>query len=104
MVTLFLGGWSLPLPWFNGLPMPDSLYGVVLPSFLAGLALPWWFGFISIGVFLGKILVFIGFFIVIRWTLPRFKYDQLMNLGWKVFIPLSFLNIFVVAALVLLKR
>ena len=104
MVTLFLGGWSLPLPWFNGLPMPDSLYGVALPSFLAGLALPWWFGFISIGVFLGKILVFIGFFIVIRWTLPRFKYDQLMNLGWKVFIPLSFLNIFVVAALVLLKR
>ena len=104
MVTLFLGGWSLPLPWFNGLPMPDSLYGVVLPSFLAGLALPWWFGFISIGVFLAKILVFIGFFIVIRWTLPRFKYDQLMNLGWKVFIPLSFLNIFVVAALVLLKR
>jgi len=104
MVTLFLGGWSLPLPWFNGLPMPESLYGFALPSFLAGLALPWWFGFISIGVFLGKILVFIGFFIVIRWTLPRFKYDQLMNLGWKVFIPLSFLNIFVVAALVLLKR
>ena len=104
MVTLFLGGWSLPLPWFNGLPMPDSLYGVALPLFLAGLALPWWFGFISIGVFLGKILVFIGFFIVIRWTLPRFKYDQLMNLGWKVFIPLSFLNIFVVAALVLLKK
>ena len=104
MVTLFLGGWSLPLPWFNGLPMPESFYGVALPSFLAGLALPWWFGFISIGVFLGKILVFIGFFIVIRWTLPRFKYDQLMNLGWKVFIPLSFLNIFVVAALVLLKR
>jgi len=104
MVTLFLGGWSLPLPWFNGLPMPESFYGVALPSLLAGHALPWWFGFISIGVFLGKILVFIGFFIVIRWTLPRFKYDQLMNLGWKVFIPLSFLNIFVVAALVLLKR
>jgi NADH-quinone oxidoreductase subunit H len=104
MVTLFLGGWSLPLPWFNGLPMPESFYGVALPSFLAGLALPWWFGFISIGVFLGKILVFIGFFIVIRWTLPRFKYDQLMNLGWKVFIPLSFSNIFVVAALVLLRR
>ena len=38
MVTLFLGGWSLPFPWFNGLPMPDSLYGVALPSFLAGLS------------------------------------------------------------------
>ena len=104
MVTLFLGGWSLPLPWLNGLPMPAVFFGLALPSWLAGLAMPWWFGFVSIGVFLGKILVFIGLFIVIRWTLPRFKYDQLMNLGWKVFIPLAFLNIFVVAALVLLKR
>jgi len=65
--------------------------------------MPWWFGFLSIGVFLGKILFFIALFIVIRWTLPRFKYDQLMSLGWKVFIPLAFLNIFIVAALVLLR-
>jgi NADH-quinone oxidoreductase subunit H len=54
-------------------------------------------------VFLAKILFFIALFIVIRWTLPRFKYDQLMSLGWKVFIPLAFVNIFVVAALVLLR-
>ena len=54
-------------------------------------------------MFLAKILFFIALFIVIRWTLPRFKYDQLMSLGWKVFIPLAFLNIFVVAALVLLR-
>jgi NADH-quinone oxidoreductase subunit H len=40
---------------------------------------------------------------VIRWTLPRFKYDQLMSLGWKVFIPLAFANIFIVAALTLLR-
>jgi len=103
MVTLFLGGWSLPLPWFNGLPMPDSLGGWVLPAWLAGQAMPWWFGFVCVGVFLAKILVFIGFFIVIRWTIPRFKYDQLMNLGWKVFIPMAFLNIFLVAALVLAR-
>lgn len=103
MVTLFLGGWSLPLPWLNGLPMPAVFLGFALPSWLAGLAMPWWFGFISIGVFLLKISLFIGFFIVIRWTLPRFKYDQLMNLGWKVFIPLAFLNIFIAAALVLLR-
>jgi NADH-quinone oxidoreductase subunit H len=74
-----------------------------LPSFLAGQAAPWWFGFISVGVFLAKILVFIVFFIMVRWTLPRFKYDQLMNLGWKVFIPLAFLNIFIMAALTLLR-
>ena len=103
MVTVFLGGWSLPLPWFNGLPMPEAVFGVALPGFLAGQAVPWWFGFISTGVFLAKILFFIVLFIVIRWTLPRFKYDQLMSLGWKVFIPLSFLNIFVVAALMLLR-
>jgi NADH-quinone oxidoreductase subunit H len=103
MVTLFLGGWSLPLPWFNNLPMPATILGFCLPSFLAGQAAPWWFGFISVGVFLAKILVFIGFFIMVRWTLPRFKYDQLMNLGWKVFIPLAFLNIFIMAALTLLR-
>ena len=103
MVTLFLGGWSLPLPWFNNLPMPTAILGFGLPSFLAGQAAPWWFGFISVGVFLAKILVFIGFFIMVRWTLPRFKYDQLMNLGWKVFIPLAFLNIFIMAALTLLR-
>jgi NADH-quinone oxidoreductase subunit H len=103
MVTLFLGGWSLPLPWFNNLPMPTAILGFGLPSLLAGQAAPWWFGFISVGVFLAKILVFIGFFIMVRWTLPRFKYDQLMNLGWKVFIPLAFLNIFIMAALTLLR-
>lgn len=103
MVTLFLGGWSLPLPWFNSLPMPSTILGVALPPFLAGQASPWWFGFVSVGVFLAKILFFIALFIMVRWTLPRFKYDQLMNLGWKVFIPLAFLNIFIMAALVLVK-
>ena len=103
MVTVFLGGWSLPLPWFNSLPMPEAWMGFALPSWLAGQPMPWWFWFVSVGVFLAKILVFIGFFIVIRWTIPRFKYDQLMNLGWKFFIPASFLNIFLVAALMLFQ-
>lgn len=103
MVTVFLGGWSLPLPWLNGLPMPGTLWGFALPATLVGQTPPWWFGFLSVAVFLAKILFFIILFIVIRWTLPRFKYDQLMGLGWKVFIPLSFLNIFIVAALVLLR-
>lgn len=103
MVTVFLGGWSLPLPWFNGQPMPESIFGMALPAWLASQAMPWWFGFLSVGVFLAKILFFIALFIVIRWTLPRFKYDQLMSLGWKVFIPLAFANIFIVAALVLLR-
>jgi NADH-quinone oxidoreductase subunit H len=40
-----------------------------------------------------KIFFFIFFFMWIRWTIPRFRYDQLMHLGWRIFIPLSILNI-----------
>lgn len=49
-------------------------------------------------VFFGKIFFFIFFFMWVRWTIPRFRYDQLMNLGWKTLIPLSMLNIVVTAA------
>lgn len=50
-----------------------------------------------------KIVVFIFFFMWVRWTLPRFRYDQLMNLGWKVLIPLSLFNMLVTGFVVLLK-
>jgi NADH-quinone oxidoreductase subunit H len=46
----------------------------------------------------GKIFFFIFFFMWIRWTIPRFRYDQLMHLGWKIFIPLSILNIILTGA------
>jgi NADH-quinone oxidoreductase subunit H len=90
MVVLFFGGWSLPFPWFDGLPCGDA-------------AVPWWFGFIHIGVFCAKVCAFLFFFIWIRWTLPRFRYDQLMDLGWKFFIPLGFANIFLAAFIIALK-
>ncbi|MEY2822482.1 MAG: hypothetical protein RLZZ485_118, partial [Actinomycetota bacterium] len=76
MVTVFLGGWSLPLPWFNGQPMPEAVFGFALPAFLAGQAAPWWFGFVSTGVFIAKILFFIALFIV---TLLFFVYKIVDN-------------------------
>jgi NADH-quinone oxidoreductase subunit H len=54
-------------------------------------------------VMFGKIFFFIFLFIWIRWTLPRFRFDQLMNLGWKVLIPLSVLNIILTALFILIK-
>jgi len=75
MVTLFLGGWTLP---FAGLDNPN-------PSMTVGL--------VQIVVFLGKIMVLMGLFIWVRWMWPRFRYDQLMDLGWRRFLPLSLLNI-----------
>jgi NADH-quinone oxidoreductase subunit H len=75
MVTLFLGGWTLP---FAGLDNPA-------PSWIIGLA--------QIAIFLGKVAVLMGLFIWVRWMWPRFRYDQLMDLGWRRMVPLALLNI-----------
>nr|NIQ02336.1 NADH-quinone oxidoreductase subunit H [Nitrospinaceae bacterium]NIR56297.1 NADH-quinone oxidoreductase subunit H [Nitrospinaceae bacterium]NIS86754.1 NADH-quinone oxidoreductase subunit H [Nitrospinaceae bacterium]NIT83589.1 NADH-quinone oxidoreductase subunit H [Nitrospinaceae bacterium]NIU45791.1 NADH-quinone oxidoreductase subunit H [Nitrospinaceae bacterium] len=56
---------------------------------------------IHVGVFFGKVTFFIFVQMVIRWTLPRFRYDQIMKLGWKILLPLSLLNV-VVTGIVLL--
>jgi NADH-quinone oxidoreductase subunit H len=79
MVTLFLGGWTLPIA---GLDQPAHTLGV---------------GLLQIGVFLGKML-FVEFMVIwVRWMWPRFRYDQLMNLGWRRFIPLALANIVLTA-------
>lgn len=57
--------------------------------------------FIQFGMFIGKVLFFCWLFIWVRWTLPRFRYDQLMHLGWKVMIPLSLANVAVTAVVLL---
>jgi len=88
MVTLFLGGWSLPIPYLNEAGGDWGQVGT-------------WSGLVlQVLIFLGKMALFLFFFIWIRWTLPRFRYDQLMNLGWKVFLPVSCLNILAVAAII----
>jgi NADH-quinone oxidoreductase subunit H len=75
MVTLFLGGWTLPLFGLDN-PHPSMLIGVV-----------------QIFIFLVKIMFLMIIFIWVRWMWPRFRYDQLMDLGWRRFLPLSLLNI-----------
>ncbi|MBL7685398.1 MAG: NADH-quinone oxidoreductase subunit H, partial [Deltaproteobacteria bacterium] len=57
--------------------------------------------FLQALTFILKILFFCWVFIWVRWTLPRFRYDQLMNLGWKKMLPLSLVNIFVTGAVLL---
>ncbi|MBX9852662.1 MAG: NADH-quinone oxidoreductase subunit NuoH [Cytophagaceae bacterium] len=61
-----------------------------------------WETIIGVGFFFTKIIAFIFFFMWIRWTLPRFRYDQLMRLGWKILIPLSILNIIITGLVLLL--
>ncbi len=84
-VTLFFGGWSLPFGWLA----PET--GA------AAADIPWWHGAIHILTFFAKVIVFILFFIAVRWTLPRFRYDQLMDLGWKVFFELAIINVILTA-------
>ncbi|MBM3845015.1 MAG: NADH-quinone oxidoreductase subunit NuoH [Verrucomicrobia bacterium] len=89
MVTLFLGGWTLP--WF-GLNANAPAEG--------GL----WIGIAHIGIFLAKVLVLMSIFIWVRWMLPRFRYDQLMDLGWRRFIPIALANIVITAVILYLKH
>lgn len=83
IVTLYLGGWQIP--YIDKLGLSQSL--TVL---------------LQIGAFAFKAVFVMFFFIWIRWSIPRFRYDQLMNLGWKVMFPLSLLNIIWVAALIMI--
>jgi len=86
MVTLFFGGWTLP---FFGLNETATT--------LAG-------GILQILVFLGKIACFMILFVWIRWMVPRFRYDQLMDLGWKRFLPLALANIIITAIILWMQH
>jgi NADH-quinone oxidoreductase subunit H len=86
MVTLFFGGWTLP---FGGLDQPAQslLYGIL-----------------HIGIFLAKVVGLVVIFMWVRWMWPRFRYDQLMDLGWRRFIPVALLNIVVTAFVLYLRH
>ena len=84
IVTLFFGGWDIPFTlWDNTAPWSIAKTLLTLVAFAA------------------KTMFFIFFYIWIRWTLPRFRYDQLMSLGWKFMLPLALAYIVIVAAAVL---
>lgn len=87
--ALYFGGFHYPFMNEVGSALENSL-GAVAGHNLATA--------IQFVVFFAKIFFFIFFFMWVRWTLPRFRYDQLMNLGWKSLIPLSILNVVVTGA------
>jgi NADH-quinone oxidoreductase subunit H len=83
IVTLFLGGWHLPFAENLG-----------LSAFMLSI--------LQVLTFCVKLVLVLLFFIVVRWTIPRFRYDQLMNIGWKVMLPLALANILVTGLVLLL--
>jgi len=85
LVTLFFGGWDIPFTLWDNMA-PWSVWKTVLTGL----------------VFAGKVLFFLFFYMWIRWTLPRFRYDQLMSLGWRVLLPISLAYIVLIATALLI--
>ena len=79
IVVLFLGGWHVPF----------------LPSGAQG----WFWGLCSIGTFFAKVAALLGIFIWVRWTLPRFRFDQLMKIGWLYLFEIALVNMFLAAGI-----
>jgi len=84
-ITLFFGGWHFPFAEQWGLsPMMLSLLQML--------------------TFFTKVILLVLFFIIVRWTIPRFKYDQLMRIGWKVMLPLAIVNFLLTGIIILVLQ
>jgi len=85
IVTLYLGGYQFPyLQSFGLSPLLLTIFQVM--------------------TFMIKVFIMVFFFVWIRWTIPRFRYDQLMNLGWKVMLPLALINLIITAIIITLLK
>jgi NADH-quinone oxidoreductase subunit H len=84
MATLFFGGWDVPFTARDNIGPYSG-----------------WLSLLSIGIMLAKMLFFIFLFMWVRWTLPRFRYDQLMSLGWKFMLPVALVYIVLIAGVML---
>ena len=103
MATLFLGGWSIP--WIP----QEKIIGFVAHGSgpFAGFGIGFANGLcmlIHFATFLTKVVAMIWLQMALRWTLPRFRYDQVMDLCWKIMLPLSLVNIFVTGAVMLMVK
>jgi len=99
--TLFFGGWQVPFLVADGLSAGASMQAAF--QFPWGGELPvsnWVYVLLGVASFSIKVVVFCWIFMQLRWTLPRFRYDQLMSLGWKGLFPIAVVNV-VVTAIVL---
>jgi len=94
VTATFLGGWSIP--WVSTQELIGAIQPVFGEGFATGLTM-----LLHVGSFFFKVIVMIWLQMTIRWTLPRFRYDQVMDLCWKIMLPLSLANIFVTGAVVL---
>jgi NADH-quinone oxidoreductase subunit H len=95
-VNMFVAGMVMSTLYFGGYDYP--FYDLVVANLGQNIAT-----LIGFGAIVGKGIAFIFFFMWIRWTLPRFRYDQLMNLGWTRLIPIAIVNIMVTGAVIMLK-
>jgi NADH-quinone oxidoreductase subunit H len=95
VTTLFFGAWHLPFVTDRMLLSFFSFAGQNGANLLAM--------HVNIITFLSKVAFFIWLQMTIRWTLPRFRYDQVMKLGWKMILPISLINIFITGVIILAK-
>ena len=98
-VNMFLSGAVMTTLYFGGYDIPFINDANLIHTIGQN-----WVTIIEGAVFFVKISLFIFLFMWVRWTVPRFRYDQLMNLGWKILLPLSLFNMLVTGALILLKQ